>query len=179
MKELISAIRELGQLGCIDYIQLLIAAAAALFAILVPYRVAHIQNKIALFEKRYSLYTEIEKCITGAKLLQFKGEVNDLKTTDFLMVKTFSDGWIKLNDVTEEKNSEIFSNVLNKLKQADFLYDKKSAQEITNLAGKLFYILVDIERENNHNIKVKEYIRQADVVEQQILPKIRIQLKLK
>ena len=179
MEELIKAIQELGQPGYMDYIQLAIAAIAALFAILVPYRVAHIQNKISLFEKRYSLYTEIDKCILGAKILRLKDDPHDVKTTDLLMTKTFSDEWIESKDITEENNSRIFRSVFNKLEQAEFLFDKKSSEEITNLAGKLLYILVDIKRDINHDTKVKEYIKQAETVEQKVLPKLRKQLKLK
>ena len=78
-----------------------------------------------------------------------------------------------------KKDSRIFRSVFNKLEQAEFLFDKKSSEEITNLAGKLLYILVDIKRDINHDTKVKEYIKQAETVEQKVLPKLRKQLKLK
>ncbi len=66
MKELISAIRELGQPGCIDYIQMIatvisvgISGAALFYAIRVPKKIASEQNKIALFEKRFMALQKI------------------------------------------------------------------------------------------------------------------------
>lgn len=66
MEELISAIQQLGQPGCIDYIQMIatvvsvvISGVALFYAISVPKKIASEQNKIALFEKRFMALQKI------------------------------------------------------------------------------------------------------------------------
>lgn len=77
MKELISAIRELGQPGCIDYIQMIatvisvgISGAALFYAIRVPKKIASEQNKIALFEKRFIALQKIETIMSEHKKIK-------------------------------------------------------------------------------------------------------------
>ena len=71
MKELISVLQELGQPGCIDYIQMIatvisvgISGAALFYAISVPKKIASEQNKIALFEKRFTALQKIESIMS-------------------------------------------------------------------------------------------------------------------
>ncbi len=68
MEAIVNFIRELGRGDFIDYIQLLvtaigiiISALAVYYAVKVPKTIAKEQNKIALFEKRFETYTELNK----------------------------------------------------------------------------------------------------------------------
>lgn len=68
MEELIKAVQELGKPGCLDYIQLvatvisvIISALAVYYAVKVPKKIADEQNKIALFEKRNSVYVGLSE----------------------------------------------------------------------------------------------------------------------
>ena len=68
MEAIVNLIRELGKGDFFDYIQLLvtavgiiISALAVYYAVKVPKTIAKGQNKIALFEKRFETYTELEK----------------------------------------------------------------------------------------------------------------------
>ena len=77
MEELIKAIKELGNLSWIDYVQLgltivtiIISALALFYAIRVPKKIAEEQNRIALFEKRYEAFQFFERCFTFYKALQ-------------------------------------------------------------------------------------------------------------
>ena len=68
MEAIVNFIRDLGKDDFIDYIQLLvtaigiiISALAVYYAVKVPKTIAKEQNKIALFEKRFETYTELNK----------------------------------------------------------------------------------------------------------------------
>lgn len=59
LNSIASAISDLGKTSWLDITSLFVSAASLLFAILIPVRIANKQDKIALFEKRLYVYTEL------------------------------------------------------------------------------------------------------------------------
>ena len=57
--------------ACAGWAAVLASGLSICFAISVPYKIANSQNKIALFEKRYSVYMQLQKCVMYGEILNF------------------------------------------------------------------------------------------------------------
>lgn len=151
---------------------------AIYFAIQIPIKVADEQNKISLFEKRYAVYIQLEKCVIYGDILKFNlGNIGP-KTIDFLFLKTFLDDTIGLKDIAQDRIDKLFYDVWNKIKQSEFLFDKKSSDEIVTLSKALFDLMAALDRENNVEEKAEIYATQSEIIKEKIMPHIREQLKL-
>lgn len=164
--------------GSAAWASVLLSFAAICAAIYVPYKVANDQNKISLFEKRYAVYIQLEKCVIYGDILKFNlGNIGP-KTIDFLFLKTFLDDTIGLKDIAQDRIDKLFYDVWNKIKQSEFLFDKKSSDEIVALSKALFDLMASLDRENNVEEKAEIYATQSEIIKEKIMPHIREQLKL-
>lgn len=59
--DIVIALENLGKHTYLDYFSVVLSGVAIYFAIQIPNKIAYQQNKIALFEKRLTLYKEVER----------------------------------------------------------------------------------------------------------------------
>ena len=145
MEELISAIQQLGQPGCVDYIQMIatvvsviISGAALFYAISVPKKIAREQNMISLYEKRYELFQCYEKCVAFACSLQKYCEIEQLIRS------------CKNHFFFDCKNADVDATVefIHKMEynihQMVFLYPDISDNDVNRLYQSFYNLILDL-----------------------------------
>lgn len=164
--------------ACAGWGAVLASAISILIATAVPGKIANSQNKIALFEKRYSVYIQLQKCISFEKDLRVNiGNIGP-KTVNLLFSNVFI-GNAKDSEINPQYKINILLNdVCNKIRQAEFLFDKKSSDEIVLLSNALLKLLAPTNSEYDVEESIAAYVNQATIINDQILPKIQEQLKL-
>lgn len=116
---------------------------AIMVAIWIPKRIADQQNKIALFEKRYSVYKLYNQCKTFSLLLE-KAQSSDR------VVRFFYDAFIgKKRGLTMTEWAEvgsIYADVCQGLSEGAFLFDSKVAnhmQKVSDTISDILFACID------------------------------------
>lgn len=107
----------------ISFISVLVSGIAILFAV----RVSNKQNKINLFEKRYKIYDEIQRCNNFSNIIELAKEKEDIK---ILFLSAFNEN-VLFNETKLNENDNIYinkqinvrlDNLINALEQSEFLF---------------------------------------------------------
>lgn len=162
--------------ACAAWAAVVVSGLAIYFAIQVPKKIADEQNKITLYEKRYALLIELEHCFTYAYLLENLNE--DGTNGSFLFGMAFTDAVDDKKDLLKIDMHALFYKSFNTLKQAEFLFDEETSNEIINLSRKLSLLIEAEKREKNILEAQNLYITQVKIVEEKYKSKIYAQLKL-
>ena len=160
MEELIKAIKELGNLSWIDYVQLgltivtiIISALALFYAIRVPKKIAEEQNKIALFDKRYEVFQLFERCVSFNKALQHSETIEDMRKDCMLLFDELK--YEELDFKIIMKKVYTFEHTLH---QMEFLFPGISEKDVHELYSSLWKVLMAIIGDENVNECKKDYI---------------------
>lgn len=177
MKEIVEAINKLGETNCIDYVQLvatvvsvIISAIAVIYAVKVPKKIAEEQNRIALFEKRYSLYVDFTKVLAVVKIF----ETNEIKTknegilefVNFVGDNDFSD---QDSGLVQAKAKSILIKTVEKLGQIGYLFELKSDELIEDYCKSLI-AMVKAENDNEFLKCLEESKKLFNEINEQMLP---------
>ncbi|MBQ2818734.1 MAG: hypothetical protein IJF16_12505, partial [Clostridia bacterium] len=135
------------------------------------------QNKIALFEKRYEAYYALTKYLSFAYLLD-KADLSDKNCGKYFYA--ISNG----NDKTDHEIARFdilnaYTEVHNKLKMTEHLFDIEIAVEIQILDTSLFLLIQTDDKSDSIETKQQEFIKQAKKVEKECVPSIKKLLSLK
>jgi len=100
--------------------------------------IADQQNKIALFEKRYTLYDQVGRCTTFAFLLE---EFGTLENFLWLDKAAFADTGRTDHNVSLDDVMELNRKTLAVTKQADYLFGKELSEKIAGLCARLVLLV--------------------------------------
>lgn len=140
-----------------------VSGLAIYYAILVPKKIAEDQNKIALFEKRYEVYKTLTDCFAFAFMLE-NTDVPDNQCLEIFHI-VFNEN-AKLNDnTTKLDRMRTYSEVQNKLKMAEHLFDTEIAGEIALLLANLLLLIQTEENDTDVKKRQRVYIEQSKKVE--------------
>lgn len=143
----------------IDYLLIVIPIVISIFALCVSIRNTKQQNRIALFEKRFSVYAYMQKCLVFDRLLT---NVEDAKEGYRAYCSAFGkeqslmgldSGWA----VVEYKPIE------EKLMQAFFLFDFFDDEAMNNVCNALLHVLKRIEKGQELSETITEYHKQIQL----------------
>ena len=70
LERLIEAVQNSGEKTIVDYLLIAIPIVVSIIAVIISVHNTNQQNKIALFEKRFSVYSYIQKCLVFDRLLE-------------------------------------------------------------------------------------------------------------
>lgn len=164
--------------ACASWVSVVVSGLALWYAIQIPKKIAEGQNRIALYDKRYSLLIELEHCFSYAYLLE---NLNDTgESCSFFFEIAFVEENYDEKDLININSRALFYKAFNTLKQAEFLFDKNISKEIIDLSGKLSLLLESDKRKKSIEkiLEIQElYIEQSKKVEE-FMPQIYDQLKL-
>ena len=147
--KLIVAIKGIGQPDWFDYVQLFfvilgvgISVCAVWMAKKVPEKIADNQDKIALFDKRFSAYNILQKYTIYASIIQKIQNSAPCRVYLDMFVTVFFNG----DRETYKPNREILDlmNLSLPLKHMPFLFKNISIEEIDKLIGALTDFLIVI-----------------------------------
>jgi len=157
IESLLKTIESLGQANWLDYLQviasivsIIISALTVVMAVKIPKKIAAKQDKIALFNKRFSSYSILQKYVLFASVIgKFQNSMESKIYMDmFRMI--FFDGNIKIG---ESKNEIVeLMNISIPLKHMPFLFNNISISEIDEMIGTLTDLLLTI----TGNLKIGE-----------------------
>lgn len=177
MNEIVEAINKLGETSWMDYVQLgatvvgiIISALAVIYAVKVPKKIAEEQNRIALFEKRYSLYVDFTKVLAVVKIF----ETNEIKTknegilefVNFVGDNDFSD---QDSGLVQARAKSILIKTVEKLGQIGYLFELKSDELIEDYCKSLI-AMVKAENDNEFLKCLEESKKLFNEINEQMLP---------
>ena len=177
---MINAITSLGQPNWFDYIQLsfvilgvLISAWAVWIAKKIPKEIAHKQDNIALFDKRFQAYEILEKYVWCSQLL--KGPSNN--SYKDLIVFVFFEG----NENAFEYRTVLLNleQISAPLKRISFLFDDIEKEEIDKIMSLLgCFIKAFLDNDSNAENYKEKYIEYVDAFEKRHYDEIIKALKI-
>ena len=145
MEELINVIQQLGQPGCIDYIQIIatvvsvvISGVALFYAISVPKKIAREQNMIELFEKRYELFQCYEKCVAFACSLQRNCEIEQI------IRSCKNHFFFDCKNADIDATLEFIHKMEHSLHQMVFLYPDILDEDVNRLYRSFYNLILDL-----------------------------------
>jgi len=166
--ELLKTIEFLGQPNWLDYLQviasvlsIIISAWAVIMAIKIPQKIANKQDKIALFNKRFSAHSILQKYVVFASLIKRFTDMTERKIFIEMFLTVFFDG----NKQIHESKNEIIelTNISIPLKHMPFLFENISVEEIEEMIGSLTDLIFTITGDFDIKKSKQKYI---EVVEQ-------------
>lgn len=131
MEELVSAIEKLAEKSTFDYIIIIAPILLSIIAIGISIFTAHRQNKIALFEKRYEVISEVKSILAFAKT------VSDYKDKRKILIFFDSFFGTQVSDLLEGDKDLYVPSIIGKLRydlsQAQFLFSLDNDEELQNI----------------------------------------------
>lgn len=164
--------------ACAGWAAVVVSGLAIYYAIQVPKKIAEEQNKIALFEKRYSFYINLCKIISFAHAL----ESIPIRTQDEA-VRLF---YNMFTDSTEEQNEKMVRvsaihiqyGIVANLGQAEYLFHLASDKPIEKLLDDVIALLSS-NRTGKEFLTCCENLKTSTAkVQETLIPIIEEQLKL-
>ena len=158
-----------------DWAGVIASLVAIIVAIQIPKKIANQQNKIALFEKRYSVYYVISNCVFYAHMLEkYNKSGSDWNLWFAISFDAPSPG----QGISWEEQGRLYNEVSRILAQSELLFGEKIAKKVESIETKLL-ILLQAERHHDNIIqRQKEYIEDILLFEKEELNKIKKLLDL-
>lgn len=174
INELTVAIQNYNGKTAIDYLLIAIPIIVSILAIIISLRISHQQNKIALFEKRFSVFACMQKCVVFDRMLENLEKPRDAYEA---YCRAFGveqsslrpdDGWATLE----------YRQIEDKLMQGFLLFDYIDDETIKRCCDALLQVLKDIEAGKDISAAKANYHTQAASIYKAI-PQIQDILSLK
>ena len=173
-RDLIEAVRQLSEKSVLDYVIAIAPIVLSIVAVIISLSIAYRQKKIDLFEKRFEVYAEIQRCLAFQRLLTdarspkkaheaFCAAYGCDESVDFL-----KHGWAVQKYIPIEKQ----------LMQAHFLFNGINEQMLSNVCRSLLAVLLQIETQDDLQNQKLQFNKSTTELLQQFC-KIHDQLKLK
>lgn len=172
--DLINAIRQLSEKSILDYIIAIAPIVLSVVAVIISLYIASRQNRIDLFEKKFEIYAEIQRCLAFQRLLV--DAHSPQKAYDAFCaaygcdepINLLKHGWAVQKYIPIEK----------KLMQSHFLFNGIEEKMLSNVCKSLLAVLLQIETQRDlENQKIRFDTSTSELLNQ--LVKIHNQLKLK
>lgn len=142
--------------------------------------IADQQNKIALFEKRYTLYDQVGRCTTFAFLLE---EFGTLENFLWLYKAAFADTGRTDHNVSLDDVMELNRKTLAVTKQADYLFGKELSEKIAGLCARLVLLVSLMEfpqaDQTVYADRKESFCTYAREFEEQHMPHLEARLNIK
>lgn len=143
--ELLEAIRRLSKMSTWDYVIAIAPILLSVVAVIISIYVAYRQNKITLFDKRFEVFAEIQRCLAFERLLSNAG--NPHKAYDAFCIAygcvepidCLQHGWAAQKYIPIEK----------RLMQSCFLFNCIDEKMISNVCRSLLAVLLKIEKQQD------------------------------
>lgn len=143
--ELIQCVRQLSEKSTLDYVIAIAPILLSVVAVIISILVAQRQNKIAFFEKRFEVFSEIQRCLAFERLLA-EAHTPQLAYDAFCVaygsnrqVAPLNRGWATQKYIPIEK----------KLMQSYVLFKGIDEHMISELCRSLLAVLLQIERQQD------------------------------
>ena len=174
----------------ISFISVVVSGFAIWFAVQVPNKIAEEQNRIAIFEKRYSVYREIYRCHTFGFIAQFtenSDEVRKAFLTSFEKEVLIDVDQTKIHMETDLSwNLKILMRIqtlLETLRQSEFLFADNPwiCEYSENVASLITELVAPISMDDKEFIQAKKKFLDLmnDKMYDKVLDKIEEELQLK
>lgn len=144
-QELIIAIESLAEKDVWDYVIAIAPIILSVIAVFISVDVARQQNRIALFEKRFNVYVEIQRCLSFERLLKESNGPQGAYIAFCIAygldssIEHIENGWASRKYIPIEKT----------LMQSCFLFDCINEQMISNICKSLLAVLFKIEKQQD------------------------------
>lgn len=164
IENLINAITSLGKPSWLDYIQIvasivsiIISAIALVKAIEVPTKIAHIQNNIALFDKRFAAYNEFQKYEAfSTELKNFEGVEKYKKIFITIFYEDKDVPFQAINAIYKVKQTSMF------LHQMVFLFENITGTELKEILSIFLDFIIALEKNERVEELKNMYINAID-----------------
>ena len=171
---LIEAIRQLSEKSILDYVIAIAPVVLSVVAVIISLCIASRQNRIDLFEKRFEVYAEIQRCFAFQRLLEdahSPRQAYDAFCTAYgcdESVDLLKHGWAVQKYIPIEK----------KLMQSHFLFSGIDEKILSNICKSLLAVLLQIEHQRDFENQKIQFDTSTSKLLMQFC-KIHDQLKLR
>ena len=158
--ELIQAIRELGETSPLDILSVVASLAAVWAAIQIPKKIAKKQDAIALFDKRYELYSELYKWYYLAEeIIRLANNIDEARGVFDVLYNDISGDVNEILAYVEAMYNQI-NGEINKVR---FLFplEEDDCKEISSFISIARKVLIEDEFDNNLGDLKKKFESEA------------------
>lgn len=153
MQELVDAINQSHSKDLIDIISIFSPLVLSVVAIAISVYTMHKQNKISLFEKRFKVYCQFQKCWSFERLLETVNNSQEAITV-FSMAFDLYDHNALINRLWFVEKYNLIQEVL---MQAPFLFKEITDKEVSDLCKSLLAVLLKIEKDEDFSKEKEAY----------------------
>ncbi len=176
MADLVQAIEKLSEKSVWDYLLVIIPILSSFLAIAISIMATEKQNKIALFEKRHSCLSEMQRIISFSKGIS---EHED----PIIIVTLFDAFWgTTASAVHGDAQIVLAKCQLEKIKatvsQTEYLFGKKYSEASYELVAMLHGIVIDAAAGIIHRENIEKFCSLCKSFDLEYLPQIKKKLKL-
>lgn len=154
------------------------SSIAILVAVWIPKRIAEKQDRIALFEKRFEFYEELQRCISFSAHVQNLDSINEIQ---IYFLATFGE-----NVITDSTYPAIHQALAPRsaksliiLKRGCFLFDFEMSDEIENLTASLTALLHCSDQPQYLSRNRGNYLQAVENIRDSVIDNVEEQLKMK
>lgn len=160
---------------------------AILVAIQIPKKIADRQDKIALFEKRFEIYTSLSSCTSSVRIIESGAKIEDKDEDEGIHILkclfiAFSENPRAYKDFNRDEAKSHLMNCATKLRRASFFFSVGIAAYIINVSLALLMLVntdPNVDGFEEYNKMKQEYFEAVRQLEKnKIIEGIRAEMKM-
>lgn len=171
--------------ACASWVAAILSGIAIFVAVQIPKKIANEQNKISLFEKRFAFYNTLINCVDFPSVFSIISANPEQFCVFFVgaLGRNYRDKLVQMERRNEkidiEKEALLLAYEISPiLSQGEFLFDFDVSKHIKTLMGCLTGIVVCYKDNEKFEKYFKEYVDEARIIKEDIIPKIKVTLNL-